>query len=115
MSKSAIVVTGSRVYSSFMRLMARNKPMVSGDMASSVLPSSTRSCVRRSITRLPVELSCFGSLPLHSAIASARLQSILSAEFHNQGLLPQATPSINTVFPSAIPPSFSAIPPSLPL
>ncbi|ERM98614.1 hypothetical protein AMTR_s00109p00081040 [Amborella trichopoda] len=53
MSKSAIVVTGSRVYSSFMRLMARNKPMVSGDMASSVLPSSTRSCVRRrSITRV---------------------------------------------------------------
>ncbi|XP_077228872.1 uncharacterized protein LOC143861818 [Tasmannia lanceolata] len=42
------------------------------------------------ISRLPVELSCLGSMmPLHSAIASARLTSILSAESQSWGLIPQ--------------------------
>ncbi|CAA7408710.1 unnamed protein product [Spirodela intermedia] len=41
-------------------------------------------------SRLPVELSCLESMmPLHSAIASARLRSILSAESQSWGMIPQ--------------------------
>lgn len=40
--------------------------------------------------RLPVEVRCLVSMmPLHSAIASARLRSILSAESQSWGLIPQ--------------------------
>ncbi|CAN6443477.1 unnamed protein product [Victoria cruziana] len=42
------------------------------------------------IWRLPVELSCSGSMmPLHSAIASARLRSRLASESQIWGLVPQ--------------------------
>ncbi|ESR64427.1 hypothetical protein CICLE_v10010763mg, partial [Citrus x clementina] len=42
------------------------------------------------ISRLPVELSSLESmLPLHSAIASARLKSSLPLECHCWGLVPQ--------------------------
>ncbi|CAM8960577.1 unnamed protein product [Rhodiola kirilowii] len=41
-------------------------------------------------SRLPAELGCLGSMmPLHSAIASARLKSILSSESQSWGLIPQ--------------------------
>ncbi|XAR67012.1 hypothetical protein NMG60_11013420 [Bertholletia excelsa] len=41
-------------------------------------------------SRLPVELSCLESMmPLHSAIASARLRSSLSIESKCWGLIPQ--------------------------
>ncbi|XP_021641405.1 uncharacterized protein LOC110636152 [Hevea brasiliensis] len=41
-------------------------------------------------SRLPLELSCVGSiLPLHSAIASARLVSSLSSESDSWTLVPQ--------------------------
>ncbi|XP_047337636.1 uncharacterized protein LOC124941369 [Impatiens glandulifera] len=41
-------------------------------------------------SRIPVELSCLMTmLPLHSAIASARLQSMLSLESQCWGLVPQ--------------------------
>ncbi|XP_054786920.1 uncharacterized protein LOC129293145 [Prosopis cineraria] len=42
------------------------------------------------ISRLPVELGCSGSMmPLHSAVASARLVSSLSTESWSWGLVPQ--------------------------
>ncbi|CAK9166105.1 unnamed protein product [Ilex paraguariensis] len=42
------------------------------------------------VSRLPVELSCLMSMmPLHSAIASARLRSFLSVESQSWGLIPQ--------------------------
>ncbi|KAK9683742.1 hypothetical protein RND81_10G161400 [Saponaria officinalis] len=42
------------------------------------------------ISRLPVESSCIMTmLPLHSAIASARLQSVLSVDSHSWCLVPQ--------------------------
>ncbi|KAL5768820.1 hypothetical protein ACOSP7_015363 [Xanthoceras sorbifolium] len=54
----------------------------------SQLPASSRPISR--ISRLPVELSSLESmLPLHSAIASARLRSSLSLESHCWGLVPQ--------------------------
>ncbi|XP_038696382.1 uncharacterized protein LOC119993348 [Tripterygium wilfordii] len=41
-------------------------------------------------SRLPVQLSCLVSMvPLHDAIASARLTSMLSAESQSWGLTPQ--------------------------
>lgn len=41
-------------------------------------------------SRLPVELSCLISmLPSHSAIASARLQSLISIDSQSWGLVPQ--------------------------
>ncbi|KAL2555201.1 protein NUCLEAR FUSION DEFECTIVE 6 [Forsythia ovata] len=42
------------------------------------------------VSRLPVELSCVETMiPLHSAIASARLRSCLSIESQKWGLVPQ--------------------------
>ncbi|XP_044463410.1 protein NONRESPONDING TO OXYLIPINS 2, mitochondrial-like [Mangifera indica] len=42
------------------------------------------------ISRLPVELSCLMSMmPLHSAVASARLRSFLSMDSQSWGLVPQ--------------------------
>ncbi|XP_022730182.1 uncharacterized protein LOC111285158 isoform X2 [Durio zibethinus] len=42
------------------------------------------------IPRLPVELSCLISMmPLHSAVASARLRSFLAIESQSWGLIPQ--------------------------
>ncbi|XP_043725220.1 uncharacterized protein LOC122671837 isoform X2 [Telopea speciosissima] len=55
-------------------------------------PSQVSNSSRRvhGISRLPLELSSLGSLmPLHSAIASARLTSILSVESQSWGLIPQ--------------------------
>ncbi|KAI3943279.1 hypothetical protein MKW92_001922 [Papaver armeniacum] len=40
-------------------------------------------------SRLPVLGSLMSMMPLHSAIASARLQSILSSESQSWGLIPQ--------------------------
>ncbi|KAE8735230.1 Ubiquitin carrier protein E2 21 isoform 1 [Hibiscus syriacus] len=62
----------------------------------SPLKSSTQSQVSSSvnrisgISRLPVELSCLMSMmPLHSAVASARLRSFLAIESQSWGLIPQ--------------------------
>ncbi|GMJ15892.1 hypothetical protein HRI_005258400 [Hibiscus trionum] len=62
----------------------------------SPLKSSTQSQVSSSvnrisgISRLPVELSCLMSMmPLHSAVASARLKSFLAMESQSWGLIPQ--------------------------
>ncbi|XWS17730.1 hypothetical protein CRYUN_Cryun33cG0092300 [Craigia yunnanensis] len=62
----------------------------------SPLNSSSQSQVSSSmkrisgISRLPVELSCLISMmPLHSAVASARLRSFLAVESQSWGLIPQ--------------------------
>ncbi|XP_042476876.1 protein NONRESPONDING TO OXYLIPINS 2, mitochondrial-like isoform X2 [Macadamia integrifolia] len=58
----------------------------------SAFPSQVSNSSRRvhGISRLPLELSSQGSLmPLHSAIASARLRSILSVDSQSWGLIPQ--------------------------
>ncbi|KAB2024775.1 hypothetical protein ERO13_D06G094200v2 [Gossypium hirsutum] len=54
--------------------------------------ASSSSSVKRisGISRLPVELSCLISMmPLHSAVASARLRSFLAIESQSWGLIPQ--------------------------
>ncbi|XWS72558.1 hypothetical protein CRYUN_Cryun02cG0050100 [Craigia yunnanensis] len=54
--------------------------------------SQVASSVKRisGISRLPVELSCLISMmPLHSAVASARLRSFLAIESQSWGLIPQ--------------------------
>ncbi|XP_044471838.1 protein NONRESPONDING TO OXYLIPINS 2, mitochondrial-like [Mangifera indica] len=59
----------------------------------SPLKSSSQPLVSSSvkrISRLPVELSCLMSMmPLHSAVASARLRSFLSIDSQSWGLVPQ--------------------------
>ncbi|XP_021739201.1 uncharacterized protein LOC110705607 isoform X2 [Chenopodium quinoa] len=58
----------------------------------STTPSPVSSSTKRipRISRLPVEASCLLTmLPLHSAIASARLQSVLSVDSQNWCLVPQ--------------------------
>ncbi|XP_074571964.1 uncharacterized protein LOC141828434 [Curcuma longa] len=55
--------------------------------AKQLAPSRRRSSC---ISRLPATSSCLMSmLPLHSAIATARLQSVLAAESQRWGLVPQ--------------------------
>ncbi|XVE97556.1 hypothetical protein REPUB_Repub03eG0029400 [Reevesia pubescens] len=54
--------------------------------------SQVSSSVKRisGISRLPVELSCLISMmPLHSAVASARLRSFLAIDSQSWGLVPQ--------------------------
>ncbi|KAK6249072.1 hypothetical protein QUC31_020637 [Theobroma cacao] len=54
--------------------------------------SQVSSSVKRitGISRLPVELSCLMSMmPLHSAVASARLRSFLAVESQSWGLISQ--------------------------
>uniref|UniRef100_A0A803LBS3 Uncharacterized protein n=1 Tax=Chenopodium quinoa TaxID=63459 RepID=A0A803LBS3_CHEQI len=69
----------------------------------STTPSPVSSSTKRipRISRLPVEASCLLTmLPLHSAIASARLQSVLSVDSQNWCLVPQAL-SLNQHHPMA--------------
>ncbi|XP_012076716.1 uncharacterized protein LOC105637740 isoform X1 [Jatropha curcas] len=52
--------------------------------------TSQPSLSTRRLSRLPLELSCVGSMmPLHSALASARLVSSLSSESDSWALVPQ--------------------------
>ncbi|KAJ0249931.1 Uncharacterized protein HA466_0141640 [Hirschfeldia incana] len=56
----------------------------------SSLPSSSATPRINPSFRVPVELSsCVSMFPLHSAVASARLVSSLSAESMSWGLVPQ--------------------------
>ncbi|XP_028774026.1 uncharacterized protein LOC114731062 [Neltuma alba] len=60
------------------------KPTLSSPLNSASLRRTSR------ISRLPVELGCLGSMmPLHNAVASARLVSSLSTESGSWGLVPQ--------------------------
>ncbi|KAJ0986050.1 hypothetical protein J5N97_004406 [Dioscorea zingiberensis] len=61
---------------------------------SEIVTPSSRSLIspskRRIIPRFPLDSSCLVSMqPLHSAIASARLKSVLAAESQSWGLVPQ--------------------------
>ncbi|KAH7850296.1 hypothetical protein Vadar_030573 [Vaccinium darrowii] len=80
------------------RLSSRLRPIApilklnKNSLLKSISPSQTSSSARRisRSARLPVELSCLESMmPLHSAIASARLTSSLPLESSFWGLIPQ--------------------------
>ncbi|KAJ1393520.1 hypothetical protein SESBI_34883 [Sesbania bispinosa] len=80
--------------SSRLQTLSRNKftkPSFSLDLKSTLTPSQSASARRVSLTsRLPVELGSWESMmPLHSAVASARLVSSLSIESLGWGLVPQ--------------------------
>ncbi|KAK8597507.1 hypothetical protein V6N13_094912 [Hibiscus sabdariffa] len=67
-------------------------PLKSSTQSQFSSSSSSSSSVNRisGISRLPVELSCLMSMmPLHSAVASARLRSFLAMESQSWGLIPQ--------------------------
>ncbi|XP_059638143.1 protein NUCLEAR FUSION DEFECTIVE 6, mitochondrial-like [Cornus florida] len=69
-----------------------NKGSLSADISLMKLSSQSASSARRisRMSRLPLELSSVESMmPLHSAIASARLTSSLSIESQSWGLIPQ--------------------------
>ncbi|KAK4762361.1 hypothetical protein SAY86_008129 [Trapa natans] len=66
-----------------------NKSPLSPSPLRSQVPSTSRR-ISRAISRLPTELSCVASMmPLHSAIASARLRSSLALDTQSWGLVPQ--------------------------
>ncbi|KAG9456140.1 hypothetical protein H6P81_000648 [Aristolochia fimbriata] len=92
-SSASIVGRASARLPSLFRRVGSNKMLTS---ESSLCSSSSRSQVQQSerkisrISRLPSEVRCLVSMmPLHSAIASARLNSILSAESQSWGMIPQ--------------------------
>ncbi|PKI76283.1 protein NUCLEAR FUSION DEFECTIVE 6, chloroplastic/mitochondrial-like [Punica granatum] len=80
----------SRLSSRLQPLSLRlGKPALSPSPLHSQGPSSSRR-ISRAISRLPTELSCVASMmPLHSAIASARLRSSLAMESQSWGIVPQ--------------------------
>ncbi|RVX17571.1 hypothetical protein CK203_003873 [Vitis vinifera] len=66
------------------------KPSVSPLKSSSQSQVSASTKRTSRIPRLPVQMSSLVSMmPLHSAIASARLTSVLSVESQSWGLIPQ--------------------------
>ncbi|XP_011093601.1 protein NUCLEAR FUSION DEFECTIVE 6, chloroplastic/mitochondrial [Sesamum indicum] len=92
MASSRIVARlSSRLQPFALKLNSQNTSVLSNN--SSLLKSASQSAVNRRlslISRLPVELSSLETMmPLHSAIASARLQSSLSLESQAWGLVPQ--------------------------
>ncbi|GAY48275.1 hypothetical protein CUMW_110470 [Citrus unshiu] len=71
-------------------------------LKSSSLPQVSSSSVKRVSSRLPVELSCLISmLPSHSAIASARLQSLISTDSQSWGLESRCLYDRHALLPSA--------------
>ncbi|CAA6671609.1 unnamed protein product [Spirodela intermedia] len=97
MTAAAGALLRSRVPSRSLSLTLQSCRRALGGEGSSASPTSRSflqiSSQKRRIScnsRLPVELSCLESMmPLHSAIASARLRSILSAESQSWGMIPQ--------------------------
>ncbi|KAK4397003.1 hypothetical protein Sango_1536900 [Sesamum angolense] len=92
MASSRIVARlSSRLQPFALKLSSQNTSVLSNN--SSLLKSASQSAINRRlslISRLPVELSSLETMmPLHSAIASARLQSSLSLESQTWGLVPQ--------------------------
>ncbi|EOA36362.1 hypothetical protein CARUB_v10010738mg [Capsella rubella] len=89
-SSSKVCRLSSKIHSLTQKLTKTNvhvSSLPSPIKTSSPISASTR--FSQSF-RLPVELSsCLSMLPLHSAIASARLISSLSVESKNWGLVPQ--------------------------
>ncbi|AEE33203.1 hypothetical protein AT1G55205 [Arabidopsis thaliana] len=89
-SSSKICRLSSKIHSLTQKLSKTNVHISSlPSPIKSSSPSSATSRINQSF-RLPVELSCcLSMLPLHSAIASARLISSLSVESKSWGLVPQ--------------------------
>ncbi|XP_042465124.1 uncharacterized protein LOC122047736 [Zingiber officinale] len=82
----------SRVSASAISAVLRARKNVIIELEASPPVSRLSSLRKRSscIPRLPASSSCLMSmLPLHSAIATARLQSVLAAESQRWGLVPQ--------------------------
>ncbi|KAK7319983.1 hypothetical protein RJT34_04712 [Clitoria ternatea] len=72
------------------RLQALSHTKISKPSLSLHLNPQSQSASARRISRLPVELGSWESMmPLHSAVASARLVSSLSVESMAWGLVPQ--------------------------
>ncbi|KAK9098231.1 hypothetical protein Syun_025276 [Stephania yunnanensis] len=89
MSASRVAISRLSIRSSSLR---RNATTSSSPISSLNKSSSSDSAKRFStISRLPMVLRSLGSsmMPLHSAIASARLRSILAMESQSWGLIPQ--------------------------
>ncbi|XP_068653547.1 uncharacterized protein [Aristolochia californica] len=91
-SASILARASARAHSLFCRSGSNKMLTPEG----SLCRSSSKSQIKLSenkisrISRLPSEVRCLVSMmPLHSAIASARLNSILSAESQSWGMIPQ--------------------------
>ncbi|KAE8658103.1 Ubiquitin carrier protein E2 21 isoform 1 [Hibiscus syriacus] len=94
MSGSNIIsrLSSARLKSLPLKLKSNNSVLPTVSPLKSSSHSQVSSPVNRisGISRLPVELSCLMSMmPLHSAVASARLRSFLAAESQSWGLIPQ--------------------------
>ncbi|KAL8517168.1 hypothetical protein ACS0TY_015399 [Phlomoides rotata] len=78
----------SRLSSIALKFSSKTSPLCNASPLKSVHKPAIN---KRLISRLPVELSSSldTMMPLHNAIASARLQSSLSAESQRWGLVPQ--------------------------
>ncbi|KAI3443774.1 hypothetical protein Pfo_000439 [Paulownia fortunei] len=92
MASSRIVSRlSSRLQPLALKLNNKNASLLSNN--ASLLKSASQPAINKRfslISRLPVELSSLETMmPLHSAIASARLQSSLSLESQSWGLVPQ--------------------------
>ncbi|KAK2661195.1 hypothetical protein Ddye_007728 [Dipteronia dyeriana] len=84
-------LSSSRLPSLSLKLRTKKSiaPTISPLLSSS--QSHVSSSVKR-ISRLPVELSCLMSMmPLYSAVASARLQSLLSVDSQSWCVVPQGS------------------------
>ncbi|XP_058202029.1 uncharacterized protein LOC131316613 isoform X2 [Rhododendron vialii] len=85
-------MSASRIFSKFSKSFSLKS--LNGKSAASLPKPLNQSKRISAISRLPVEVRCLVSMmPLHSAIASARLRSILSAESQSWGLIPQGISS----------------------
>ncbi|KAL9443148.1 hypothetical protein AB3S75_016496 [Citrus x aurantiifolia] len=81
--------SSTRLPSLSLKLRANKSTIPTISPLKSSSPPQVSSSVKR-VSRLPVELSCLISmLPSHSAIASARLQSLISTDSQSWGLVPQ--------------------------
>ncbi|KAF3549848.1 hypothetical protein DY000_02010591 [Brassica cretica] len=97
MASSKVCRLSSKIHSLTQRLSKTTNVHASSipSPIKSSLPSAATSRINQSLRsvlmeRLPVELSsCVSLFPLHSAVASARLVSSLSAESMSWGLVPQ--------------------------
>ncbi|XP_009106899.1 uncharacterized protein LOC103832606 isoform X2 [Brassica rapa] len=91
MASSKVCRLSSKIHSLTQRLSKTTNVHASSipSPLKSSLPSAATSRINQSF-RSPVELSsCVSLFPLHSAVASARLVSSLSAESMSWGLVPQ--------------------------
>ncbi|CAF2080828.1 unnamed protein product [Brassica rapa] len=101
MASSKVCRLSSKIHSLTQRLSKTNVHVSSiPSPIKSSLPSSATPRINRSF-RVPVELSsCVSMFPLHSAIASSRLVSSLSAESMSWGLVPQGHSSLSLYIPT---------------